>query len=319
MKSAHPTFHDIEEAHRRIKNFIHQTPVFQSRFFNELTGAQIFFKCENLQRIGAFKIRGATNAILKLPKDQTTNGVITHSSGNHAQAVALAAQRQNIKAFIIMPENAPNVKVNAVKSYGGEVHFCKPTLQAREETTQKIIQNTGATFIPPYDHPDIIAGQGTAFKELFENTGALDAIITPVGGGGLLSGTSIAARHLCPEIKIFGGEPAGADDAYRSLMAGKLQPSKESNSIADGLLANLSELTFSILQKNADEIILVEEAEIIQAMRHVWERMKLIIEPSAAVAVAALLKKKNALKNKKIGVILSGGNVDLQKAAGFFK
>lgn len=309
-----PAYQDIEAAHERIKPYIHQTPCFTSHFFNEITGGDIYFKCENLQRVGAFKIRGAANAIFSLKEDELNNGVLTHSSGNHAQAVALAAKWRKTKAYIVMPENSPQVKVNAVKGYGGEVIFCKPTLEAREATAKKIQDETGAVFIPPYDDPLVIAGQGTAFKELCEEVGALDFLFSPVGGGGLLSGSSISARHLCLKIKVIGCEPKGADDAYRSFISGKLLPSINPNTCADGLLTSLSELTFSIISKNVDEIVTVDENEIIRAMRWVWERMKLIIEPSSAVAVAALVKKKNELNGKKAGVILSGGNVDLQRA-----
>ncbi len=314
-----PSYQNIEAAHERIKPHIHRTPVFTSRFFNEMTGGNVFFKCENLQRVGAFKIRGATNAVFSLDKSELKNGVLTHSSGNHAQALALAAKWRNAKAYIVMPDTSPQVKVNAVKGYGGEVIFCKPTLEAREETARKIQNETGATFIHPYDHPHIIAGQGTAFKELFEEAGRLDFIFAPVGGGGLLSGTSISARHLCPEIKIIGCEPKDADDAYRSFISGNLVPSINPNTSADGLLTALSELTFSIIKKNVEEIVTVEEREIIQAMKWVWERMKLIIEPSSAVAVAAMVLKKDKLKGEKAGVILSGGNVDFQKAIKLFE
>lgn len=313
-----PVYRDIEAAHRRIRSYIHRTPVFTSRFFNELTGAEIFFKCENLQRAGAFKIRGAANAIFSLSEEELKNGVLTHSSGNHAQAVALAARWRKAQAYIVMPGNSPQVKVNAVKGYGGKVIFCQPTLRAREETARRIQQKTNAVFIPPYDDPLVIAGQGTAFKEFFEDAGKLDYLFVPVGGGGLASGTSIAGKHLCPTIKVIGCEPQGADDAYRSLVFGKLVPSRNPQSCADGLLTSLSELTFSIIQKYVDEMATVTEPAIIRGMRWVWERMKLIIEPSSAVAVAAMVKKKDALKGKKAGVILSGGNVDFQKAAALF-
>lgn len=313
-----PTFLDIEAAHDRIRPYIHRTPVFSSRFFDQLTGASIFFKCENLQRVGAFKIRGATNAVFCLKEGELKKGVVTHSSGNHAQALSLAAQWRKTKAYIVMPETSPLVKVNAVKGYGGEVIFCKPTLEAREVAARKIQNETGAVFIPPYDHPLIIAGQGTAFKELFEEIGLLDCIFTPVGGGGLTSGTALAARHLLPKIKVIGCEPEGADDAYRSFVSGKLVPSVNPRTCADGLLTSLSQLTFSIIQKNVDEIVTVTEKEIITSMRWVWERMKFIIEPSSAVAVAAMVKKKDTLKGKKVGAILSGGNVDLQKAMQLF-
>lgn len=309
-----PTFRDIEAAHERIRPYIHSTPVFTSRFFNELTGANIYFKCENLQRVGAFKIRGAANAVFSLSENELTRGVVTHSSGNHAQALALAARWRKARAYIVMPETSPQVKVSAVKGYGGDVIFCKPTLEAREAAAKKIQDDTGAAFIPPYDHPLIIAGQGTAFKELFEEVKELDYIFAPVGGGGLMSGTALAARHALPAIKIVGCEPQGADDAYRSFVSGKIVPSVNPRTCADGLLTSLSELTFSIIKKNADEIVTVTEPEIIQSMRWVWERVKIIIEPSSAVAVACMVKKKEALKGKMAGVILSGGNVDFLNA-----
>ncbi len=317
--SSIPAYQDIEAAHERIKPYIHRTPVFTSRFFNELTGGNIYFKCENLQRVGAFKIRGATNAVFSLNEDELKQGVLTHSSGNHAQALALAAQWKKSRAYIVMPENSPQVKVNAVKGYGGEVIFCKPTLEAREATAKRINEETGAVFIPPYDHPLIIAGQGTAFKELFEDVGAMDYVFAPVGGGGLLSGSSISGKHLCPKISMIGCEPEGADDAYKSFMSGKLIPSLNPTTCADGLLTSLSELTFSIIKKNADDVVTVTESEIIQCMRWVWERMKFIIEPSSAVAVAALVKIKDQVEGKKAGVILSGGNVDFQKAVKLFE
>jgi len=313
-----PAYHDIEAAHNRINRYIHRTPVFTSRFFNELTEGNIFFKCENFQRVGAFKIRGATNAVLSLKDDQLKNGVLTHSSGNHAQALALAAQLRKTKAYIVMPENSPHVKVNAVKGYGGKVIYCKPTLEEREATAKKIQEETGAVFIPPYDHPLIIAGQGTAFKELFEDFGEFDYLFAPVGGGGLLSGSSIAGRQLCPAMNIIGCEPKGADDAYRSFVSGKLVPSVLPETCADGLQTSLSELTFSIIKKNVHKIVTVAEDEIIQSMKWVWERMKIIIEPSTAVAVAALVKTKDELNGKKAGVILSGGNVDFQNIMKLF-
>lgn len=313
------TIKEIASAHERIRPYINRTPVVTSRFFSDLTGAQVFFKCENLQRVGAFKARGAMNAVFRLAESELKNGVLTHSSGNHAQALALAARTRNTKAFIVMPDNAPQVKADAVKGYGGQVIFCKPTLEAREATAKKIQDETGAVFIPPYDHPHIIAGQGTAFAELFEETGALDFILAPVGGGGLLSGTAIAAKALCPAIKVIGCEPEGANDAHRSFVSGKLVPSENPKTAADGLLTSLSDLTFDIIRKQVDDIVTVTEPEIIKAMKWVWERMKLIIEPSSAVAVSVLLKMGETIRNKKVGIIISGGNADFQKAAEYFK
>ncbi len=318
MTHAIPTYQDIENAQQRIQPHINKTPVFTSRFFNELTQAEIFFKCENFQRVGAFKIRGATNAVFQLTEDELKNGVVTHSSGNHAQALALAAKMRNAKAYIVMPDNAPSVKVNAVRGYGGEIIFCKNNPKERHENAERISRETGAILIPPYDHPHIIAGQGTAAKELIEETGKLDFIFAPIGGGGLMSGTSIASRHLCPQIEVIGCEPTNANDAAQSLQTGILQPALPQNTIADGLLTSLSELTFAIIQKNVSEIVTVDEPEIIQAMKWVWERMKIIIEPSSAVAVAALLKTSDQIKGKRAGVILTGGNVEFGKMVELF-
>ena len=306
-----PTLTDINEAAERIRPFAHRTPVLTSAWFNEQTGVELFFKCENFQKVGAFKFRGACNAIGKLTKEEGERGIVTHSSGNHAQAVALAAKLNGYKATIVMPENAPKVKVEAVKGYGAEIVFCESTIASREETAQAIIQKTGATFIHPYNHPDVIAGQGTAAKELLEDVPGLDVMIAPVGGGGLMSGTLIAAKSMKPGILVFGAEPELADDAFRSLKSGNIEPVLRTDTIADGLRTSLGELTFHIIQTHIDDLVTVSEASIIRDMRNVWERMKIIIEPSCAVPVAAVMDKKVQVEGMKVGIILTGGNVDL--------
>lgn len=301
-------------AHERIRPLVHETPVLTSRQLDALSGARLFFKCENLQRVGAFKMRGAANAILQLTDTEKEKGVTTHSSGNHAQALALAAREAGIAAYIVMPRTAPAVKVAAVGDYGAEIIFCEPTLQARESTLAEVQARTGATFIPPYNHPHIIEGQATAAMELFEQVeGPLDAIFTPVGGGGLLSGSILAAQAFSPQTEVWAGEPSGADDAYRSWQAGKLIPQSGPNTLADGLLTSLGELTFAVIHKGVKGIITVSDEEIVAAMRLLWERMKLVVEPSGAVPLAALLKEKEQFAGKNIGIILSGGNVDLAR------
>lgn len=307
-----PTFSDIQQAHQKIKQRVHRTPVLTNRQVDERTGCRVYFKCENFQRVGAFKFRGASNAIFSLSEEESKNGVATHSSGNHAQAVALAAQMKNIPAFIVMPENSPEVKKRAVAGYGAEITFCEPTQQARESTLEKVVDNTGATFIHPYNDPRIIAGQGTSGLELLEDYPDLDIILVPVGGGGLASGTAIAATGFNPDVKVIGCEPEIADDAYLSLKTGELQPSKNTQTVADGLRTGLGELTFACLQEHLHSIVTVSEEEIISAMRYIWERMNIIIEASCAVPVAALFNDKieNA-SGKNIGIIITGGNVDL--------
>jgi threonine dehydratase len=309
----HPTLIEIQQAAERIKPYIHRTPVFTSSSLNHMVQADLFFKCENFQKAGAFKFRGACNAVLSLSESEARRGVATHSSGNHAAALALAAQRRGIPAFIVMPKTAPEVKKAAVAGYGGKIVFCEPTLAAREATLAKIVEETGATFIHPYNDPRVIAGQGTAALELLAEVPKLDIIMTPVGGGGLLSGTAIVTSELSPTTQIIGAEPEGADDAYRSLQEGRIVPSIQPRTIADGLLTSLGDLTFSILQKYVQKIVTVSEKAIITGMRHVWERMKIIIEPSAAVPVGVLFERKIDLTGKRIGIILSGGNVDLDR------
>lgn len=307
------TIQDIRQAAGRINSLIHHTPVLTSRSINRKAGTTVFFKCENFQKAGAFKMRGAANAVLSLTEKGREYGVATHSSGNHGQALAKTAQSIGIKAYIVMPETAPEVKKKAVAEYGAEIIFCKPTLQARESTLAEVQKETGATFVHPYNDKRIIAGQGTAALELLTEIEDLDAVMTPVGGGGLLSGTAITAKGISPSIEIFAGEPEGADDAYRSLLSGKVMPSESPETIADGLLTSLGDKTFPIIQEHVKAIFTVSDQEIAEAMRLVWERMKIIIEPSSAVPLAALLKHKAQFAGKKTGIILSGGNVDLEK------
>lgn len=307
------TLHDIQQAADRIQPYIHRTPVLTNKSLDEKVGAQSFLKCENMQKVGAFKFRGACNAVFSLEEERAARGVCTHSSGNHAQALALAARIRGIPAYIVMPENAPEVKKNAVAGYGGQITFCAPTLEAREATLRSIYESTGANVVHPYNDERVIAGQGTAALELLEEVPDLDVILTPVGGGGLLSGTSIAATELKTGIRVIAGEPEMADDAFRSLQAGFILPSVKPRTIADGLLTSLGTLTFPIIQQRVEQIVTVSEQGIIDAMRFIWERLKIIIEPSAAVAVGVLWEKRIDLAGLKVGVILSGGNVDLEK------
>jgi threonine dehydratase len=304
---------DIRDAHIRIKPFIHNTPVLTSQLINDHLKCELFFKCENFQKAGAFKFRGATNAVLSLSPEERRMGVVTHSSGNHAAALALAARMNGVKANIVMPENAPEVKKNAVAGYGAGITFCKPTQKAREETTNMIMEKTGAILVHPYDNFNVICGQGTAVLELLEEKNDLEVIIAPIGGGGLMSGTSIYAKGISKHIQVIGAEPANADDAYRSFTTGTLYPSLNPVTVADGLLTSLSELTFSIIKLNVDAIFTVKEESIIECMLLVWERMKIIIEPSSATVLAAVKENKEIFKGKKIGLIISGGNVDFRK------
>ncbi len=308
-----PQFSDIEDAYVRIEPHVHYTPVLTCEGINKISGCEIFFKCENFQKVGAFKFRGACNAIFSLSDDEAAKGVATHSSGNHAAAIALAAKLRYIHAYIVMPKNAPGVKKRAVGSYGGVITFCEPTLQSREETLERIIKESGAIKIHPYNQKEIIAGQGTCALEFLQQHNDLEMMITPVGGGGLLSGTAITCKYLNPEIQVIGAEPVGADDAYRSFKSGERLPVGTTNTIADGLLTSLGDLNFEIINKKADQIYTAPDTTIIKAMRLIWERMKIITEPSAAVALAIILENKDVFKGKKVGVILSGGNVDLEK------
>ena len=309
-----PTIDDIRRAAERIRPYAHRTPVLTCQTLNQMTGMSLFFKCENLQKVGAFKFRGACNTIFSLSEEEAARGVATHSSGNHAQALALAARIRGIPAHIVMPETSPQVKQAAVAGYGAEITFCKPTLEARESTLAEVVARTGATFVHPYNDVRVIAGQGTAALELFEEVPDLDVIMAPVGGGGLLSGTALTSLAVSPATRVIAGEPAGADDAYRSLQTGQIQPSVQPKTIADGLLTSLGEITFAIIRRHVERILTVQDETIIQAMRLVWERMKIVIEPSAAVPLAALLEHPDAeLHGKRVGIIFSGGNVDLGK------
>lgn len=308
-----PSLKDIQEAHSRIKPFIHRTPVMTSGQLNRIFDCELFFKCENFQKVGAFKFRGATNAVMLLTADQKRRGVVTHSSGNHAAALSLAAAMNGVKAYIVMPENAPVVKNNAVAGYGAEITLCKPTLQSREETCRMIMEREGATLVHPYDNFNVISGQGTAALELLEDQPGIEAIIAPIGGGGLMSGTSTCVKAIDEKIRVIGAEPANADDAFRSFRSGKLLPSDNPATIADGLLTSLSELTFAIIRRNADDIVTVTEDSIKECMLLIWERMKIIIEPSSATVLAVVKENPALFRSRRIGLILSGGNVDLRK------
>lgn len=298
-------------AHKRIAPFIHRTPVLTSALINEIVEAEVFFKCENFQKMGAFKMRGATNAILQLTDKQQSRGVVTHSSGNHGQALALAARSIGVKAYIVMPANAPQVKKDAVRGYGGNITECEATLEAREAAAAKIKDEKGATFIHPSNDPEVIVGQGTSAKELLEEYPELNSIFVPVGGGGLIAGTALAALYFGTDCKVYGSEPLEADDAYRSLQSGKIETNQTANTIADGLRTNLGDQNFPIIQKGVERIIRVTEDEIVDAMRLIWTRLKIVCEPSCAVPLAALIKEKSRFKKQKLGIIISGGNVDL--------
>lgn len=307
-------YHDIVEARQRIASRVHNTPIMTCRAIDEMAGRSLFFKCENLQKVGAFKFRGATNALLQMSDEDASKGVVTHSSGNHAQAVALAAAMREIPAHIVMPAHAPAVKRRAVEGYGATVYPCDSTLESRETTVAEVIGKTGSVFIPPYNHPHIIAGQGTMALEVFDELDDVDAIIAPVGGGGMLSGISIATRGARSGVSVFGAEPVGADDAARSMAAGKLIPQTNPDTIADGLLTSLGDLTWPIIRDHVAQIITVPDDEILAAMRLVWERMKLIIEPSAAVPLAAVLSDGFPAEMHRVVVVFSGGNVDVSRA-----
>ncbi|MCS6974333.1 MAG: pyridoxal-phosphate dependent enzyme [Cyclobacteriaceae bacterium] len=308
----------IEQAHERIKPYIHRTPVMTSAGLNEATGCSLYFKCENFQKIGAFKARGAVNAVLSLSPEARSKGIATHSSGNHAQAVARAARIAGVPAYIVMPRNAPEIKKRGVRAYGGQIFECEPTQEAREQMLARLIRETGAVLVHPFNDYAVIAGQATAAKELIEDVPVkLDVVLTPVGGGGLLSGTILAIKFFSPRTEVIAGEPAGSDDAYRSLQSGKIETA-QAQTIADGLLTSLGDKTFAIIREHIGEIITVTDEEIVQAMRMIWERMKIIIEPSCAVPFAAVLKAKEKFSGKNVGIILSGGNVDLERACKLF-
>ena len=306
---------DVIAASKRIEGHGHRTPILTNKTIDELTGKKIFFKCENFQKIGAFKFRGGWNTISSLSEEEASKGVCTHSSGNHAQAVAYAAMKRNIPAHIVMPRNAPKVKIQAVEGYRANITLCEPTLKARRETLEKIAKKTGAYVVHPFNEPKVIAGQGTCAMEMIEDIGDLDAICAPIGGGGLMSGTCIAARSMLPNVRLFGAEPKGADDAYQSLKKGKLIPQNNPKTICDGLLTSMGENTWNILKDHLEDIITVSDEEVVTAMKLIWERMKIIIEPSCATPLAAVLTPEfRELENiETIGIILTGGNVDLSK------
>ncbi len=306
-----PTYKDIESAHNRICDYVHRTPVMTSASINRMLESDLFFKCENFQKAGAFKYRGATNAVFSLTDDEAQKGVATHSSGNHAAALALAALKRGIKCFVVMPGNVKIPKLNAVKEYQADITFCEATLESREATLNEVVRKTGAVFIHPYNNFQVICGQGTAAKELLEDIEEIECILTPVGGGGLLSGTAISAKAFKPLIKVYGCEPRQADDAFRSFHSGILMPSVNPSTIADGLLTSLGPMTFEIIRHKVDDILTVSEKSIIDAMQLIWQRMKIIIEPSSAVTLAAIIEYPEYFRGKKTGIILSGGNVDL--------
>lgn len=307
-----PSREDIALTHEAIAGMIHRTPVLTSQSIDKLANAELYFKCENFQKIGAFKMRGASSAALRLTEDEKRKGLTTHSSGNHAQAVALSAKLLGVPAYIVMPENAPAIKRKATAGYGAEIISCGTNIESREAALEKVLERTGATFIHPYNDYNVIAGQATAAKELIEYSPALDIIIAPVGGGGLMSGTALSARYFSPGIRIFGAEPKAVDDAWRSFQSGKIETNKTIDTIADGLRTNLGEKTLDIIRRHAEEILTVDEARIVAAMRLVWERMKIIIEPSSAVPLAAIFSYPEKFYGKKVGIILTGGNVDVE-------
>jgi threonine dehydratase len=310
-----PTKKEVQDARERVRPHVYDTPVLTSRLLNELTGTHIYFKCENFQKMGAFKMRGAVNAILQLDVEGRKNGVVTHSSGNFAQALSLASNNLGVRAHIVMPSNAPTVKKNAVAGYNGIISESKPTLKAREEAANQIVAKTKGVFLHPSNNTNVILGQGTAALELLEEVPNLAFIFVPVGGGGLVAGTALAAHYFGDNCKTIGAEPMQVDDAYRSMRSGSIETNETTATIADGLRTNLGDKNFPIIQKYVNEIIRVEEQEIIAAMKLLWERLKIVVEPSSAVPFAALIKEKNRFKGKKIGIILSGGNVDLSTLA----
>ncbi|MFQ3214645.1 MAG: threonine dehydratase [Marivirga sp.] len=306
-----PLKENISEIELGLRPFVHRTAIFSSDLLNKLVGCSLFFKSENLQKGGSFKIRGAMNALLSIDPKNRKFGVATHSSGNHAQALAIAARQLGMKAWIVMPSNSPAVKVAAVKGYGGEIIICEPNLLAREEGLKAVVARTNATFIPPYNSYDIIGGQATLMKEFIEDTEGLEACIVPIGGGGLISGAILAAKYFGNGLPIYGAEPTGADDAFRSLLSGKIVPMENPDTIADGLRTSLGSLTFPIIKEGVKEILTVSDEEIIDAMKLIYQYLKLVIEPSAAVPLAALIKNKDQFQGMKIGLVLCGGNIDL--------
>ncbi|CUV09924.1 Threonine dehydratase, catabolic [hydrothermal vent metagenome] len=305
------TLKDIEAAHERIRPHIHRTPVFTNNSLDELSGAELYFKCDNFQKAGSFKIRGATNTVEQLTIEELNRGVATTSSGNHGAALSMAVTRRGGKTKVVMPNNTPKIKINNVERNGGEVVWCEPEQESRESVLKELIEKTGAVVVHPYNDERIMAGQGTCAKELLEDHPELDVIVSPVSGGGLLSGTLLSSKALNTDIQVFGAEPAEADDAYRSLKLGKIVPNETINTICDGLRAQIGGLTFPVISNLVDDIITVTEEEIIDSMRMIWERLKMIVEPSSSITLGAVLKNKDKFNGKKVGLIISGGNVDL--------
>ena len=308
-----PTFNDVENAQERIKPYIHKTPVLSSIYLNKISGAELYFKCENFQKAGAFKARGASNAVFGLSNEVALKGVVTHSSGNHGLSLAYAAGRKGIPVTVVMPHTAPEPKKDAVRDYGGTIVECEPSSTSREETSARVVAESGADFVHPYNDPRVISGQATCSLELLEQTGGLDAVIAPIGGGGMISGSCLAMSNVAPEIKIFAAEPKNADDAYRSFKAGYIIADDAPVTVADGLKVPLKDLTWHFVSKHVEDILIATEQEIIDAMKLIWQRMKIVIEPSSAVPLATILKNKNIFSGKRVGVIITGGNVDLDK------
>jgi threonine dehydratase len=308
-----PTLADMLVAHERVKPYIHRTPVLTSQFINELTGADLFFKCENLQKAGAFKARGASNAVFGLTDEQAAKGVATHSSGNHGTCLSYAAGRRGIPCTVVMPRTAPQAKKDAVKGYGGRVVECEPSTSSREAVFAEVVAETGAEFVHPYNDHRVIAGQGTCSKELIEQVDGLDAVIAPIGGGGMISGTCLTLSNLAPQVKIYAAEPEQADDAYRSFKAGHIIADDAPETVADGLKVPLKDLTWHFVQNHVTDILTASEEEIVDAMKLIWKRMKIVMEPSSAVPLATILKNKKVFAGKRVGVIITGGNVDLDK------
>lgn len=306
-----PTFDDVVAAHARIEPYIHRTPVLTSSFLNNLTGAELFFKCENFQKAGAFKVRGASNAIFGLSEEGARNGVCTHSSGNHALSLSYAAGRRGIPCNVVMPHTAPQAKKDAVIGYGGTITECEPSTSSREAVFAEVQAKTGGDFVHPYNDPRVIAGQGTCSRELLDQTGGLDAVVAPIGGGGMISGTCLTLSKIAPETQIIAAEPEQADDAYRSFKAGYIIADDAPETVADGLKVPLKELTWHFVSSHVTDILTASEEEIIEAMKLIWKRMKIVIEPSSAVPLATILKNKDRFANKRVGVIITGGNVDL--------
>ncbi len=308
-----PTYDEVLEAHERIKPHIHRTPILTSSFLNELTGAELFFKCENFQKAGAFKVRGASNAVFGLDEEKARKGVATHSSGNHALSLSYAAGRRGIPCHVVMPRTAPQAKKDAVLGYGGRITECEPSTSSREETFAKVQAETGAEFVHPYNDPRVIVGQATCSKELVEDVSNLDAVVAPIGGGGMISGSCLTLSTIAPATSIYAAEPKNADDAYRSFKAGHIIADDAPNTVADGLKVPLKELTWHFVSNHVTDILLATEDEIVDAMKLIWKRMKIVMEPSSAVPLATILKNPDTFRGKRVGVIITGGNVDLDK------